>query len=139
MRLVVDTNVLVSAFLWRGTPGRLIDLAGAKWVTLYSSHALLNELADVLHRNKFAKQVAATGLTAAQMIQNYRRLATLVHAPSLASPVSRDAGDDVVLACGFASGVDAIVSGDDDLLDLKVFQGIPIVTAAQVVRRFAGK
>ncbi len=73
MRLVVDTNVLVSAFLWQGTPGRL------------------------------------------------------------ARQVSRDADDDAVLACALASRADLIVSGDADLLVLKQFQGIRIVTAAQAV------
>ena len=102
MRLVVDTNVLVSAFLWRGTPGRLIELAGEKEVALYTTRALIDELAEVLHRKKLSKQVMATGLTAVTMIRNYRRLATLVTARQLVQPVSRDADDDAVLACALA-------------------------------------
>lgn len=50
MRLVVDTNVLVSAFLWQGTPDRLIELAGEKEITLYTSRTLVDELAEVLQR-----------------------------------------------------------------------------------------
>jgi putative PIN family toxin of toxin-antitoxin system len=67
-RLVLDTNVLVSAFLWQGRPGRLIELAGDKMVRLFTSLALMDELADVLHRSKLARHVAATGLTANQML-----------------------------------------------------------------------
>ncbi len=52
MRLVLDTNVLVSAFLWKGVPGHLIELAGEGEIHLYTSRALLDELADVLHRKK---------------------------------------------------------------------------------------
>ena len=48
MRLVVDTNVVVSALLWQGVPGRLLDLAGEQQVRLFASRALLDELADVL-------------------------------------------------------------------------------------------
>lgn len=44
MRLVVDTNVLVSAFLWEGVPGRLIELAGEREIQLFTSRALLDEL-----------------------------------------------------------------------------------------------
>ena len=84
MRLVVDTNVLVSAFLWQGTPGRLIELVGEKEIALYTSRALIEELSEVLHRKKLSKQVAATGLSAAQMIRNYRRLAIFVTSPQLA-------------------------------------------------------
>lgn len=55
MRLVVDTNVVVSAFLWQGTPGRLLDMAGEKQVRLFASRVLLDELEDVLGREKLAK------------------------------------------------------------------------------------
>lgn len=69
MKLVVDTNVLVSAFLWQGTPGRLVELAGEKECLLFTSRVLIDELAEVLQRKKLAKQVQATGLTAAQMLR----------------------------------------------------------------------
>ncbi len=136
MKLVVDTNVLVSAFLWKGTPGRLIELAGEKECRLFTSRVLIDELAEVLQRKKLAQQVQATGLTAAQMLRNYQKLATTVTARRLAQQVSRDADDDAVLACSLAAQVDLIVSGDDDLLVLKQFQGIRIVTAAQAIKSF---
>lgn len=50
MRLVVDTNVLVSAFLWQGTPGRLIELAAETEIELFTSRALIDELSEVLHK-----------------------------------------------------------------------------------------
>lgn len=134
MRLVVDTNVLVSAFLWEGTPGRLVELAGEKAVQLYTSRVLLEELAATLNKKKLAKPVAATGLSAEQMLANYRRIATLVTARQLTQQVSRDADDDQVLACAIAARAQLVVSGDDDLLILKTFQGIRIVSPAQAVR-----
>ena len=136
MKLVVDTNVLVSAFLWQGTPGRLIELAGEKECRFFTSRALIDELAEVLQRKKLAKQVQATGLTAAQMLRNFQKLATTVTARKLAQQVSRDADDDSVLACALAAQVDLIVSGDADLLVLKQFHGIRIVTAAQALKNF---
>ena len=134
MRLVVDTNVLVSAFLWQGTPSRLIELAGEKECQLFTSRVLIDELAGVLQRKKLAKQVQATGLTAAQMLRNYQRLATTVTVRQLAQQVSRDVDDDAVLACALVAQADLVVSGDADLLVLKQFQGIRIVTAAQAVK-----
>jgi putative PIN family toxin of toxin-antitoxin system len=136
MRLVVDTNVLVSAFLWKGTPGRLFELAGEKECQLFTSRVLIDELAEVLQRKKLAKPVQATGLAPAQMLRNYQKLATTITARRLAQQVSRDADDDAVLACALAAQADLIVSGDDDLLVLKQFHGIRIVTAAQAVRSF---
>lgn len=134
MRLVVDTNVLVSAFLWQGTPGRLIELAGEKDVQLFTSRALIDELTDVLHRKKLARPIRATGLTPAQTLRNYRRLTTVVTAKQLSQPVSRDPGDDAVLACALAARADLIVSGDDDLLSIMTFETIRIVTPAQAVQ-----
>lgn len=134
MRLVVDTNVVVSAFLWQGVPGRLLDMAGEKQVRLFTSRALLDELADVLSRKKLAKKVLATGLTVPQMLENYRKVVTLVTARQLPQRVSPDADDDAVLATVQAAKADLIVSGDrKHLLILKRFEGIPIVAAAQAV------
>lgn len=103
MRLVVDTNVVVSAFLWQGTPGRLLEMAGEKQVRLFTSRALLDELADVLDRKKLAKSVAATGLTVPQMLAVYRKVITLVTARQLPRRVSPDADDDAVLAAALAA------------------------------------
>ena len=135
MRLVVDTNVLVSAFLWHGMPGRLIELAAEQDIELFTSRILLDELAETLNKKKLAKPVLATGLTIDQMLHSYRRLVTLVTARQLVKQVSRDVDDDAVLACALAARADLIVSGDEDLLVLKEFQGIPIATIAQALAR----
>lgn len=138
MRLVVDTNVLVSAFLWEGTPVRLIELASDAEIQLFTSGVLLDELADVLHRKKLAKQVQTTGFTAAQLVNHYRRLAYRVTARELTRRISRDPDDDHALACALAAHAELIVSGDRDLLDLSEHEGIQIVTAAQAVRIITG-
>jgi len=139
MKLVVDTNILVSAFLWQGTPGRLVEMAGEKECYLFTSRVLLDELADVLQRKKLAKQVQATGLSAAQLLRNYQKLATTITARRLAQQVSRDLDDDAVLACALAARADLIVSGDADLLVLKQFQGMRIVTPAQALKMIGGQ
>lgn len=135
-RWVVDTNVLVSAFLWQGTPGRVLELAGEQEVQLFTSRPLLDELAATLGKKKLARYVVATGLSADQMLASYRRLATLVNARQLDVQVSRDADDDAVLACALAARADLIVSGDDDLLSLKCFEGVTIATVAQAIKEF---
>lgn len=134
MRLVIDTNVLVSAFLWQGTPGRLIELATENEIALFTSRVLIDELAATLGKTKLARSVLATGLTADKMLRNYRRLATVVPTRRLVQQVSRDIDDDAVLACALGAGADLIVSGDDDLLVLKQFHGIPVMTPAGAIR-----
>ena len=136
-RWVVDSNVLVSAFLWQGTPGRVIALAGEREVDLFTSRILLDELVATLAKNKLARHVAATGLSVDQMLASYRSIAKLVTARRLDARVSRDADDDAVLACAVAARADLVVSGDNDLLSIKSFRRIPIVTPAQAVKRFS--
>jgi uncharacterized protein len=135
MKLLLDTNVLVSAFLWQGVPGRLIELAIEQEIQLVTNRVLLDELTDVLPRKKLAKKVAATGLTPTQIVLNYRRLAQLVTTRKLSQAVSRDADDDHVIACAIAAQADLIVSGDEHLLSLKIHQNIPILTPAEALRR----
>ena len=139
MRCVLDTNVLVSAFLWQGLPARLIEFASENEIRLFTSRALLDELDEVLHRKKLAKAVRLTGFSADQLVSHYRRLAYRVTTRQLARRISRDPDDDRVLACALAAKADLIVSGDRDLLTLKSFQRIPIVTATEAVRALSGQ
>lgn len=134
-RWVIDTNVLVSAFLWQGKPGRLIEMAGEHEVRLLTSRALLDELAATLNKKKLAAAVAATGSTAEQMLASYKRIATTVRARALDGRISRDADDDAVLACALAARAALVVTGDDDLPVLEDFMGIPIVIVGQAVAR----
>ena len=121
MRIVADTNTVVSGLLWQGAPRRLIDLARAQVFTLCSSPVLLAELAelaDVFGRKKFERRILGASLTADLLVQSYTRLADVVEAPSLPQAASRDPDDDHVIACALAAKADAIVSGDADLLTL---------------------
>ena len=63
------------------------------------------------------------------MLHELQQLADVVAPSSLLQPVCRDADDDEVLAVAIASQADCIITGDDDLLSLKSYQGIPIMLA----------
>lgn len=134
MRLVLDTNTVVSALLWRGTPHALVKAARARPVALFTSPILLAELEDVLTRKKMAEAVAVSGISPDQLMQRYRRLVTVIHPALIPPTILTDPDDDHVLACALAVKADLIVSGDRDLLTLKSFREIPIVTAAEAVR-----
>jgi len=138
VRVVVDTNTVVSAFLWGGPPAQLLENARAERITLFSSAALIAELEDVLGRQKFAARIARVGSSVPELLDGYRALTTLVRAAALATPVSRDPDDDQVLACALAAKAELIVSGDKrHLLILGEYQGIPIRTASQALGQLA--
>jgi uncharacterized protein len=65
-------------------------------------------------------------------------MAEIVEPQSLPILASRDADDDHVLACALAAPAEIIVSGDHDLLALREYQGMPILSAAHTLARIAG-
>ena len=134
MRLVLDTNVVISGLLWNGTPAQLIETAQADAMELCTSRTLLAELTRILHRAKFDKAVSASGMSLDELLTGYVELATLVIPEPIPPTVLNDPDDDHVLGCALAAKADLIVSGDQDLLALKLFAGIPIVTAAEAAR-----
>jgi putative PIN family toxin of toxin-antitoxin system len=117
MIIVADTNTVLSGLLWGGPPRRLIDLARDRSLTLCTSLVLLAELAEVIGRDKFAHRVHLAGLSAADLVQDYRRLTHIVEPQPLPAPASRDPDDDHVLACALSARADLIVTRDFDLLD----------------------
>lgn len=139
MRVVIDTNVLLSGLLWHGAPHTLLNHVRNGIAELVMSQALLDELTEVIARPKFATILARTTRTPERILSEMQILADIIVAPALPVPVCRDPDDDTVLACAQAARADFIVSGDDDLLILKEFQNIPIITPAQAIQRFKGQ
>lgn len=133
MRLVLDTNVVASGLLWQGPPNRLVEEAFDGKIELATSPALLVELDGILKRAKFSNQIAKQSLSVAGLVLRYAELAQLVHPAPITPVVLRDPDDDHVLACALAASADLIVSGDSRLLELKAYQGIPIVSAAEAL------
>ena len=78
LRLVLDTNVVVSGLLWGGHSRRLLELAIADVVVLCSSPVLIGELGQTLGYNKLAKRITAMQTTAQALTARYSALITSV-------------------------------------------------------------
>lgn len=135
MKLVVDTNVIVSGILWTGAPHRLLALAWSSDLVIVSSPELLAELGEVLSRSEFALRLGRAGREPEAVLRDFAALCEIVRSAALPEPVCRDPDDDHVLACALASKADLVVSGDEDLLSLVSYRDIPIVDAAEALRR----
>jgi putative PIN family toxin of toxin-antitoxin system len=135
LRLVLDTNLVVSGLLWNGRPASLIEAAEDKDIELVTTAALLCELWDVLTRAKFVKQLMKRQRTAQGVLDDYEVLAKIVSPAAILPAILRDPADDHVLAAALGGKVDLIVSGDAHSLDMKRYLGIPIVTASEAVAR----
>ncbi len=135
MRLVLDTNVVVSALVWGGVPYGLIEAAASGEIELVTSPALLAELRDVLARVHLASRLAARRSDVDIAIGMYGGLAIGVSPLHVPRVVPGDADDDHVMAVAVAGSAEIVVSGDRHLLSMGSYQGIDIVTAAQALRR----
>ena len=129
LRIVLDVNAIVSGLLWHGPPSKIVNLVLAERVTLVVSRELLVELLDVLSRKKFEKELGRTGRTAHEWVSEIEEIAVVADSIVI-ERTSRDPDDDAILAAALSSRADFIVTGDQDLLVLKSFRDIPILTPA---------
>ena len=127
-RVVLDTNVLVSALIDDGKPRKLVLELLDKY-TVILSRQMLAELADVVSRNKFS-------VTSGQVD---RFLTSLVRMSQLVSDIARfkvvleDPDDDVVLNTSYTGRAEFIVTGDRHLLELDKIKKTKIVTVNQML------
>lgn len=138
MRLVLDTNVVVSAVLGSGTPSRLIELATEGLLDLCTSDELVAEFAQVLDREHIRRRLEGNRHSIPEVLALYEALAERIASASIGRAAA-DAADDAVLACALAAGADMIVSGDKRLRNLKTFHRIPIVSPADPLSAVAPK
>jgi len=124
LKLVLDTNVLLSAIL---VPGSCRELLKGRALAhdWFTSAGLLAELAEKLS-GKLGLNPERTPLYLV-----YQRRARLVTPSPLAAPVCRDPDDDLVIATALAAGADVIITGDKDLLILGDHEGIRIRSPRQ--------
>jgi putative PIN family toxin of toxin-antitoxin system len=136
VRIVLDTNVVLSALLWRGTPYRLLEaIQQHSSSQLFSSTALLEELTDVLTRPSATKRLALIEKTAATVLADYVEVIELVTPTTVPRVVPGDIDDDQVIAAAVAAKANLIVSGDrKHLLPLGSHAGITIVDVAEALR-----
>lgn len=135
MRVVVDTNVLVSAVIRpQGTTGQVLHLLRLRRFDLLMSRASFAELVDVLSRPRLRTKYQLTDYTLRPILRLlYLRSVMLQPQEKVAG--CRDPKDDVYLELAIAGAADYVVTGDADLLVLHPFRSIPIITPAAFLTR----
>lgn len=134
LRVVVDTNVLVSALHFpKGTlSGIWKPLAEGRY-HLVLSPAIVAELAEIL-RGKFGWEED----TLQRALRTLVRKAEMVRPTGIVRVVPDDPDDDSIVACAVLAKVDAIVSGDRHLLSIREHEGIVIVRPKDFLRMVGG-
>lgn len=129
--IVFDTNVLVSGTLFpHSIPGQALRIARAT-CTLLVSHATLEELTDVISRDKFDRY-----LSIQERVELVRQISLESNLIEVEASVRacRDSRDDKFLSVAVAGAATLLVTGDHDLLVLHPFQSIAILTPADFLK-----
>lgn len=127
MRIVLDTNVIISAFLWGGLPENILKQAEKGSIQIFTCRQQLDELNDVLSRKQFMLQLGKFNLTVLEIIHGFIALSSIIDVKKIKKVVKSDPDDDIILACAVESYARYIVSGDRHLLDLETYSGIEIL------------
>ena len=128
-RAVLDTNILISAFLTKGPPSIVLRWVLENGVLIFSDPTF-NELADRIGKPKFDPYISASHRR--ELVADLEAAAEWTTIND-ALQICRDPDDDKFLETALSGRADCIVSGDRDLLVLDPFEGVRIMTAADFV------
>ncbi|MDZ7697485.1 MAG: putative toxin-antitoxin system toxin component, PIN family [Deltaproteobacteria bacterium] len=131
IRVVIDTNVLVSALLFGGTPGKLIPLWKNARIEPYLSKAILDEVMRVLAYPRFNLSEQEIEYLVYQEILPFFHNVEVQSGPII---IEDDPSDDHFLRCAMAARARHIISGDQHLLSLKKYGNIQIVSPGEFLR-----
>jgi putative PIN family toxin of toxin-antitoxin system len=134
IRVVLDTNVLVSGLLFGGTPGKLVDLWKTGRIQLLMSREMLDELLKVLAYPKLQLSEAEIQYLLYVEVLPYIEMVRVRPGPVV---VAQDPSDDMFLHCALTAAARYIVSGDRHLLNLKTHRRIKILFPAQFLSTMA--
>jgi putative PIN family toxin of toxin-antitoxin system len=124
MKIVIDSNVFISSFFWSGNPQKIFDRVINGLDELFITDKIIEEITSVMGSRKFNANRSEIE-DYVKIIEKYSKKTVSKNVPE---PISRDKDDDKILQCGFNGNVDFIITGDKDLLVLKEYKAIKIIT-----------
>ncbi len=136
MKVVLDNNVFISGIFWRGAPHQLIKLAEEKRIKIFTSPKILDELFDVLQREKFKHLFQEGKTNIKEVSKKILKMVKTCYSEIEVKIIKDDPTDNIFLACALSAKVDFIISGDKHLLTLKSFQNIQILSPKEFLRQF---
>jgi len=123
VKVVLDTNVILSAILFGGKPRQVLEAATSGQVTICISEKLISELEGVLHREKFGLDSRIVSSIVAELTS----AAEVVQPTAHVSVIKDDPSDNDVIDCALQAKADCIVSGDRHLLELLRYGNVLIL------------
>lgn len=131
MRIVIDTNVLISGVFFGGFPRKILSAVVSQKITACATAEIINEYEDVVQEMIDRKQGHINRAILSPLIRVMEIIGPITHVE-----ICRDPDDDKFLGCAKDSHALYIVSGDKDLLVIKEYEKIQIVTAKDFCEKY---
>ena len=142
IRIVADTNVLISASFWFGDPDKIINLVNEGEIVLVISSQIIDEYSKVLEYPDIIEKVKRKKLEAILTPSKIASIAWVVHPHQKLNIIKADPDDNIVLEAALEGFADYIVTQDKHLLSLGKFENIPILPPLdflEVYKKWTGK
>jgi putative PIN family toxin of toxin-antitoxin system len=130
-KVVLDTNILISSLLFKGTLSRIVDLWKDGKILPVISRETFHEFKTVLEYPKFK---LTKGETKAIIEEEILPFFEIVEITNTVSGICKDPDDDKFIACALSASADFIVSGDKDLCDVVTHKSIKIISASHLLK-----
>jgi putative PIN family toxin of toxin-antitoxin system len=128
--IVIDTNVLISGYLWNGKPRQAIKIVGEPPYEVLYCRESLTELVRILSEKFYLAPEEII-----RIVSDIKHNGKQVNVVSGKSPISEDVSDNLFINLAIDGGAKTIISGDSHLLKLKAFEGIMIVKVADFLKK----
>jgi putative PIN family toxin of toxin-antitoxin system len=129
LRVVVDTNVYISAIFWGGKPRHVIDLGRDDKIQIFTSEDIEQEILD-----KLMIKFGLNSDDAGRVMADFSTFTKPVRVSRRIHVVKDDPDDDKFIECAVECDAEFIISGDKHLLNMKKYEGIDIVNAAAFLK-----
>lgn len=136
IKAVLDTNVLISAYLFHKSLGTIADLIQQDKIVPCFIVSTFAELEDVMSYPKFAAVIKRNQTTPKKILKLIRAKSIISPNPSQIPRLLSDLPDNYILASAVANKVDCLITGDQLLLNVKEFQNTPIVAPKEFLQKF---
>ena len=135
MKVVVDTNVIVSGLLWGGPPNRILRWAREGILEIVACEETTAELKRVIQYKRFSKRLSDLNTSSNEVFSYFMNLVRFVPTPEIIPDViKKDQFDNIFLALALENKAHLIISGDLHLLDLREYKTIQIVMPSEATR-----
>jgi len=134
MKIVVDTNVLISATFWEGDSNKIIEKVEHKELELIISQSILEEFISVLGYKEIQDKIKDKNLEMKRTVEKIASISTIVEPQLNFHEIKDDPDDDKILDCAVEGEAEFIISQDKHLLKLKEFKGIRIIPPTEFLK-----